>query len=159
MSKSKFRTQYDHKEVFSNPGSQYVLTYKPVYTDEGALDLVVDGKIDVYEQIQSFKESCELESILKRFQNGDVNALNQRLPYFADVTEMPDTLAGFLKLYQDAENTFAKLPADLRSQFNNSASEFFASAGSDRFNKLMGIGVSVESIEPAAAPITEKGEE
>ena len=89
MSKSKFRTQYDRIEVNSNPGSRFVKTYKPVYTDTGALDLVIDGKIDVYEQIQSFKESCDIQTILKRFENGDVNALNAKLPYFADITEIP----------------------------------------------------------------------
>lgn len=132
-----FRTQFERKPVKSVSGDRFVITYKPQYTETGALDLVESGKIDVYEQIQSYRESCDLQVILQRFQNGDVSALNQRLPYFADVSEMPTSLSGFLQLYKDAENEFANFPAELRAKFNNSPTEFFASLDSDRFDKAV----------------------
>lgn len=144
-----FRTQFERIRVNSNPGTQYEITYKPHYTDTGAFDLIESGKIDVYEQIQSFKESCDLKTILARFANGDPQALNAKLPYFGDFSQMPDTLAGYLQLFSDAETSFAALSPDIRSAFNNSPSEFFASIGTDKFNKLMGIGVPVSSdVEP-----------
>lgn len=144
-----FRTQFERIRIHSNPGSQYEITYKPHYTDTGAFDLIESGKIDVYEQIQSFKESCDLQTILARFENGDPQALNARLPYFGDFSQMPDSLAGYLQLFADSEAYFAALDPDIRSAFNNSSSEFFASIGSDKFNQLMGIGVSVPSdVEP-----------
>lgn len=142
-----FRTQFDRIRVNSNSGSDFVLTYKPTYSEKGALDLVESGKINVYEQIQSFKSSCDLKTILARYANGDPSALNARLPYFGDFSEMPESLAGFLQLYADAESYFASLDPDIRSKFNNSSSEFFAQIGSDYFNKCMGIGVP-ESVVP-----------
>ncbi len=151
-----FRNQFERIRVFSNSGCSSVITYKPIYTDKGSLDLVESGKINVYEQIQSFKSSCDLKTILARFENGDVSALNQRLPYFGDFSEMPESLAGFLQLYADAEGYFATLDPDLRSKFNNSASEFFAQIGSDYFNQCLGIGVH-ESVAPSE-PIVEKGD-
>lgn len=147
-----FRNQFERIRIESNPGSRYVVTYKPHYSETGALDLIEDGKIDVFEQIQSFKESCDIKTILARFAAGDESALNRKLPYFGDFSQMPTSLAGYLQLLADAENTFAQLPADIRSNFNNSPSEFFAAIGTDQFDQRMGLGVhaSVESsvVEP-----------
>lgn len=153
-----FRTQFDRIRVNSNPGSDIVLTYKPTYSEKGALDLVESGKINVYEQIQSFKSSCDLKTILSRFVNGDPTALNAKLPYFGDFSEMPESLAGFLQLYADAESYFASLDPDLRSKFNNSASEFFAQIGTDYFDKCMGIGVSASVVPEPAAGDAVKGD-
>lgn len=141
-----FRTQFERKPVKSVSGDRFVVTYKPQYTETGALDLVESGKIDVYDQIQSYRESCDLQVILERFRNGDVSALNQRLPYFADVSEMPMSLSGFLQLYKDAENEFANFPAELRAKFNNSPTEFFASLDSDRFVKAVGEFMAERSV-------------
>lgn len=154
---NKFRTQFERKRVNSNPGSRFVTKFKPFYDDNGAFELVEDGKIDVYEQIQSFKESTTIQNIIARFQNGDADALNQRLPYFLDVSEMPNSLAGFLQLHANAENYFASLSPDIRRNFNNSASEFFASLGSDDFSERMGIRVHesvslVDEIEKEVNP-------
>lgn len=142
-----FRNQFERIPVKSNSGSRYVVTYKPHYSDSGALDLIEDQKIDVYEQIQSFKESCDIKTILARYAAGDESALNRRLPYFGDFSEMPTSLAGYLQLLADAENTFAQLPADIRANFNHSPAEFFASIGTDNFDKRMGVSV-YESVEP-----------
>lgn len=136
-----FRNQFERIPVKSNSGSRFVVTYKPHYSDTGALDLIEDQKIDVYEQIQSFKESCDIKTILARFAAGDESALNRRLPYFGDFSEMPNSLAGYLQLLADAENTFAQLPADVRANFNNSPSEFFSAIGSPDFDKRMGVSV------------------
>lgn len=144
-----FRNQFERIPVKSNSGSRFVVTYKPYYSDTGALDLIEDQKIDVYEQIQSFKESCDIKTILARYAAGDENALNRRLPYYGDFSQMPTSLAGYLQLLADAENTFAQLPANIRSNFNNSPSEFFASIGSPDFDKRMGVSVH-ESVEPDA---------
>lgn len=143
-----FRNQFERIRVQSNPGSRYVVTYKPHYSETGALDLIEDGKIDVYEQIQSFKESCDIKTILARFAAGDESALNRKLPYFGDFSQMPTSLAGYLQLLADAENTFAQLPADIRSNFNNSPSEFFAAIGSPDFDQRMGLGVHAP-VEPS----------
>lgn len=137
----KFRTQYDRVAIVSNSGTRFHPTYKLKYDEDGCTTLVETGKIDTYEQIQSWKDSCDIKVILERFANGDMDALNRKTPMFGDFTSTPQTLAEHLQLLRDAEESFRGLPLDIRAQFNHNPAEFYASIGSDRFNRIMGISV------------------
>lgn len=134
-----FRTQYDRIEVFSNVGSRFHPTYKLKYDEDGVAALIETGKIDIYEQIQSWKDSCDINVILERFENGDIDALNRKTPMFGDFTSSPQTLAEHLQLLRDAEDSFRGLPLDIRAQFNHNPAEFYASIGTDKFNRIMGL--------------------
>lgn len=75
---SKFRTQYDpHAPVYQEPGDPIKIVFSPRYTDDGVLDLVPTGSENLYEYIQSHKESTDIHVLLDRFANGDVDVLSR----------------------------------------------------------------------------------
>lgn len=134
---SKFRTQYNRVQICHHSGARLKPTYKISYTETGSQDLVECGVVDVYEEIQSYKDSCDLKTIIERFMAGDVNALNRSPAFFADVADMPNSLAGFLNMRSDADRYFMSLPPEVRAEFGNDSNQFFAQIGSDRFNTIM----------------------
>lgn len=134
-----FPTQYDRKErVYISSGTEFEPTYQLITDDDGVQELTQVGKINTYERVQSWKESCDLKTILQRFANGDQNALNRNTPLFGDFLDMPNNLADYYKKIAEAEAVFYGLPVDVRAKFNHSPSEFFANIGSDRFYDILG---------------------
>ena len=133
----KFRTQFDRVRIISDPGSPMVNDYISVYDNDGKRHLEVSGQYSIYDKIQSFRDSCELSTILERFQKtGDVEILQKRKAVFADVTEMPTTYADVLKLNIASEQLFNSLTAEQRLKFNNNPDEFLASIGTDKYNEV-----------------------
>lgn len=139
MIKLKFATQYEHDlSPYSEVGSRFVTTYVPVYDDKGIWHLEESGKRNLYEEIQCDKDSCDINLIVKRFASGETDVLSAKQGVFADLTEMPTSLADALNKMASAEVTFAQLPLDVKGKFNNSFTEFLASVGSDHFYESLG---------------------
>lgn len=153
MSKTiKFPTKYDDRGQFkSNTGSRLQDSYKMVIADNGAHVLKkLEGKeVDVYAQIQSYKESTDVNVILERFARGDVSALSKIQGTYGNFTEMPQTLRELQQRVIDAENIFYALPLETRAQFEHNPSIFFSEFGSEKFNAALGLDKVKESIELA----------
>ncbi len=153
----EFKTQFDsHERVISNPGNPIKTLYGAHYDDDGRLILEEKGKENLYDFIQSHAESVDIHCILKRFENGETDALSRVQGFYADVTNLPTTYAGMLNHLLDAEEFFKSLPVETRSKFNNSFSEFLASSASDDF--LFRLGVQ-EPVVEEKEPVVEKKEE
>lgn len=103
--------------VFANVGSREKITYSPVFDENGVMDLVESGRENLYDYIQSFKESTDINVILKKYASGDVSALAKSQGSFFDCTGMPRTYAEMLNTLISAENTFNSLPVDEREKF------------------------------------------
>ncbi|UPW41031.1 internal scaffolding protein [Sigmofec virus UA08Rod_5707] len=136
----KFRTQYDRQApVFQEPGSPEKLVYSPRYTEDGVLDLQVTGKENLYEFIQSHKESTDIHVLLTRFANGEEDVLSRMQGFYADVTSMPKTYAEVLNAVIVGEETFARLPVEVKQRFDNSFAVWLSSMDSPDFAKRMGV--------------------
>lgn len=150
--KVKFPTKYDDRGVFkSNPGSRLQSTYKMTVAYNGAHILKkLEGKeVDVYAQIQSYKESTDVNVILERFARGDVSVLSKIQGTYGNFTEMPQTLAELQQRVIDAENIFYALPLETRAQFEHNPSIFFSEFGSEKFNAALGLDKVEESVDLA----------
>lgn len=123
----------------SNPGSRLHDVYSPVYDHNGVLDLEVTGQEDIYEQIQSHAESCDINVLIARYQNGDPTALSQRQGMYIDATGMPHTYAEMLNSLISAESTFNSLPVEVRARFGHSFEQFLAQMDSPEFAEKLGI--------------------
>ena len=145
----KFPTQYtkDRGKFQTEVGDRFKTTYQLSYDDNGSDILIETGKIDIYEEIQSYKDSCDIKVLLERYSNGDSSALNARPIFYGDVSDAPSTLAGHLQLLRDAEAYFDTLNPDIRSKFNNSVAEFYSQIGTPEFYKSLGIDLNKPSIE------------
>lgn len=124
-------------EFVSNPGSRYHTIYQPIVNDNGTIELVEEGKEDIVQAINSFKDSTDMSFLLQRMAMGDTSVLNPNLPIYADLTQMPKTYAEALQLQIDAKREFYKLPPELREKFNNNVNEWIATAGEESWMRSM----------------------
>lgn len=148
MAEPRFRTILDRKKITSVPGSRFADTYSLKVADTGEKTLEQTGKVDLYAKIQSYKESCDIHVILERFVNGDESVLSANTPSFGDFTEFPTTYAEVLQRQHEAEQIFMDLPLDVRAEFHHSASEFFTSIGTEKFNEVTGKYFKTEPVDP-----------
>lgn len=109
-----------------------VPTYGKEIDKDGKVRVVETGKTNLYEKIQASKEDTLIYNILDRFKAGDVSVLQKHQGVYADLTNMPTTLAEAQQSLINAENYFNSLPLEVRSDFNHSFSEFLASASAGK---------------------------
>lgn len=135
----KFRSQYDdHVPVYQPPGDPVKIIYSPRYDDHGVLDLVATGREDLYEYIQSHKESTDIHVLLDRFAAGETDVLQRMQGFYGDVTDMPKTYAEVLNAVITGEEAFARLPVDVKQRFDNSFAVWLAAMDKPDFAQRMG---------------------
>ena len=124
--------------VHCHPGNPEKPTYRPVIGDSGAIDLIQDGLVNLYDEIQSHKDSCDINLMIKRFENGDLTALGTpRDPVYMDITDMPKTYAELYQKVIDAKNEFNALPLDLREKFDFDPDKYISQMGTGSWFELM----------------------
>lgn len=131
-----FRNQYDNRGDCDCTCHGRV--EKPTYTaNEDGLP-VESGTVNIYDEIQSHRQSVELSTLLQRYAQGDVTALNKIQGVYADVVDMPSTYSELFERVRDAENSFNALPEDVRVLFDNSPVSFWQSIGTPEFATKIG---------------------
>lgn len=155
----QFKTQYDARErIQTNPGSPEHITYAGHYDEKGRVVLEESGRENIYDFIQSHADSCDIHVLMKRYQNGDVNALSQAQGFFGDVLDFPKTYAEALNHMNEMERQFMSLPAETRQKFGNSFSEFLAASAEPDFLDRLGIKIEKEPV-PAISVVEPKKED
>ena len=133
----KFRTVYERVRITSCPGDPIAADFGFRKDKEGNDVLEIVGKHSIYDEIQAYKDSCDLNKILERFRlTGDPLVLQQRQGFYGDVAEFPKTYAEFLNLSLKAKETFDSLPSDIRDQFDNNVDNFICSIGTEKFDSV-----------------------
>lgn len=147
----QFSTQYDARDrIFSDPGSPEHITYAGHYDDKGRVVLEESGRENIYDFIQSHAESCDIHVLMKRYQNGDFDALSQKQGFYGDFLDFPKTYAEALNHMNEMERQFMALPVETREKFGNSFTEFLAASAEPDF--LDRLGIKTESVtEPVSA--------
>lgn len=145
----EFKTQYDARDrVFTDPGSPEHITYAGHYDEKGRVVLEESGRENIYDFIQSHAESCDIHVLMKRYQNGDVDALSQKQGFYGDFLDFPKTYAEALNHMNEMERQFMALPVETREKFGNSFTEFLAASAEPDFLDRLGI-----KKESAAEPV------
>lgn len=156
-----FKTQYDARDrITTHPGNPIKQLYSGSYNERGQVELKEDGTEDLYAFIQSFAESTDIHSILKRYQNGEIDVLQKVQGFYGDITEMPKTYAEALQRIADSEKVFMSLPVDVRAEFGHSFSEFLAASQDADFLDRLGVKpneqlVTEPDVQPAVEPDVE----
>lgn len=123
-----FKTQFDgHPRKHANPGDSEHVLYTSKIEKDGTISLVESGREDIYDQIQSHKDSCDIHVLLARYKNGEADVLSQRQGSYGDFTEMPKTYADILNAMIAGETYFNSLPVETRAKFDHSLEKFMAS--------------------------------
>lgn len=134
-------SKYDKQEdrVHSAPGSGVKDSFKMNIDLKGRRKLVRNGTIDIYAQIQSHKDSVDINLIIAKYMNGDESALSKVQGFYGDYTNIPTSLNDLQNRVMDAERLFYQLPLEVREKFEHNASMFYHSIGSDTFNEALGL--------------------
>lgn len=135
-----FRTQYSNDvRPVSNAGSRMKKKFLLQYNDRGEQCLVEAGKHNLYEEIQSYRQSTDLAYILSRLDPEQVNGIVSE-DYSAllssdvlDVTQLPTNLGDMLNLSKRGEQLFNSLPVQVREEFNFSLHNFLREFGTQNF--------------------------
>lgn len=112
------------ERVSSDPGSRIKKKYSAYYDDEGRLQLEQVGTIDLYEEIQSYAESVDINTILARYAMGDAEVLQKTQGFYFDATEVPKNTADLLNKLMKAEYEFDKMPIEFKERFGNDFTRF-----------------------------------
>lgn len=75
-------------------------------------------KVDVYSIIQSHKDETDIEKIIRRATEGDINALNVVNATYKDITEAPKNLLEQQNMILKKKIEFEKLPKDIKKEFD-----------------------------------------
>lgn len=143
------------REIYTPSGEKEKQHYRAVLNERGEYYLEPDGIEDWNGYIQSFKESCLIENILKRYTNGDKMALEAAQGFYGDVSEMPTSMQQVLQMVIDGQNLFNALPVETKQAFDNDFNKWFVQTGQpDWFAKM---GVHAES--PADSEVKEEVKE
>lgn len=160
-----FKTQFNsHSRVYQEPGNGDRVLYNSIVQDDGSVELVESGRENLYESIQSHKDSCDIHVLLARFHAGDPEALSRVQGVYGDFTEMPKSYAELLNAVIAGNNMFMSLPVEVREKFDHSPEKFMA-AMDDMPSFLEKIGYqapkpdSPDPVPPAPAPTEDKGGE
>lgn len=148
MIKSQFQP---HSRVHANPGNSVKILYSPKFASDGTMELVEAGKENLYDYIQSHKESVDINVILKRFAKGDVTALQRRQAMFGDFSDAPSNYAEALNSMIVAEQYFNSLPLETRAKFNHNFHTFLVSLDRPDFPDLI---ASSDVVAPSVASKT-----
>lgn len=152
----KIKTQFmEHARVHANPGNPEKILYTPKFAKDGTMELIEAGKENLYDYIQSHKESVDINVILKRYAKGDVTALQRRQAMFGDFSDAPSTYAEALNSMILAEQYFNSLPLETRAKFDHNFHRFLVSLDSPDFaEKMAGTDIVPPSVVTASKAVT-----
>ena len=156
-----FRTQYEpHERVRAHPGSPIHVLYQAELDDRGHIELVKAGEENIYDMIQSHRDSVDIHVLLKKFMAGDTEVLTRRQASFGDFTEMPSSYAELLNSVIAGQQFFEQLPVETRAKFGHSFHAWMSSIGTEDFAVKMGwqqepVPAPVPSVEVKEVPVSE----
>lgn len=133
-----FRTKYDKREpVFTHHGNEIEEIVDRVITKDGKEEFQVVDKIYVPDKIQSYFESTDLKTIIKRFMDGDVTALQRRSAAYFDAVGMPSTLAEAYAITENGKTNFDRLPLAVREAYNFDFGQYINDIGTTHYLDIM----------------------
>lgn len=115
-----FYTPFDRPaRRFSPVGSRTKINYQLDIDPDGRKILVETGVTDVYEKIQSYKNDCLVENIVRRYLAGDTMALSKSQGVYCDTALIPKDLISAHEAVRQAESIYKHLPADVRGRYSS----------------------------------------
>lgn len=129
----KFRTKYDRVIKLTCRGNEIEEVFELQVNKSGVLEPVKVGEIDVRQEINSHRDSVDLNMLIARYNAGDYEALNRRAASYFDATEMPKTLADAYRMSENGKVIFEKMPVEIKERFNNDYGQFLNQIGTKSF--------------------------
>lgn len=142
------------------PGRRVVDTFHMEVNTKGYPSLVKDGEHDLYAEIQSYADTCDLQNVLANFdlstgvapmsyedaKDGVVDFVRD------DLSGSPGTLGNIFNDARACDDFFARLPLDVREYFGHSVINFehVVCDGTLDAELRAAYGISEEVVEPVS---------
>lgn len=110
------------------------------------------GETDQYSLIQSYKDECDINRLVARYQAGDTSVLQRVQGLFYDATELPTEQTEMMNLAVVAREAWDNLPNDVKSKFNNDKEIFINALFSSPVD-----GIVSESVPEGEAEKSDEG--
>lgn len=114
----KFRNPFDDDpKTFraTNSGNRYYTEARVIFDPDGNMHLESGKERDRIAEIQSYKDSCDVNLLIKRYQNGDQTALlRDNTGVFCDLSSMPTNNHEAVKLSRNVESLYDSLGDDFK---------------------------------------------
>lgn len=116
--------------VPSSSGCEDFIEWKEVLDDQGHTVLAEVGRTNIHDYIQAGYEGGVYEMLDRCTLTGDDSILHKVVGTYADITNMPKTLAESLEMAHGARDLFESLPLTFRQQFGNDYGVFLTKLNS-----------------------------
>lgn len=135
----KFRNKWQSQDSkkYTNPGSPIKIVGEAKMDKHNNLEIVKKGEESLYNYIQSFADSADINVIMTKFLNGDREVLLQRAGAYLDISSLPKSFQELVDIRLAAENVYDTLPVEVKEQFGNNVNNFISTMGSENWIKIM----------------------
>lgn len=100
-------------------GDRHRSIFRKTKDEKGHLCLVEVGKQDQQEVIDSFAHSCDISTLIKRYEAGDVSVLSRVQGVYADITDLPNDLMSAHEILNNARKAYDSLTDDQKHEFGS----------------------------------------
>lgn len=157
----KFRSPFDAVCVYSEKCSNFLIdTYDFDISKYGEAKIIKTGKVDIYQEIQSHKDTCDLKVVLAEVKaTGDMSKLNNKKAVYGDMSNMPTN-------FVDVQNLVKSTNKKIKEELTKSTGVDFTSMTDDEFKKFDVDSLNVylqkkimEKLTKSKSVVTKKEEE
>lgn len=97
---------------------------------------------------QHFKDECDINNIVKRYQETGVLPQGNREPLFGDFSAFPSDLMESQRYFDEAQARFMQLDSGLRKEFDNNPAKLLAFLQDERnYDKAVELGLIARKSE------------
>lgn len=112
----------------------------------------IDCSKDAGRTKQSFKDECDINRIMKKYQNTGVLPVGIGVGQYGDFYDVDDYMSAQL-VVKRAEAQFAALPSAVRARFSNSPAALLAFvADKANYDEARKLGLLADEVKPIAVP-------
>lgn len=105
-------------EFITNPGEEFRITYSAKKLPNGLIRLTESDRINIKDEINSYKDSCDLSILVDRIYRGDTSLLgNPDSLYYGDASRFPQDFRSLLDLVDTGKLLFEELPEEEREKY------------------------------------------
>lgn len=129
-----------YNDSCSSSGSRKRRIWTPHFVEskvglaEYVIDLSEDGEIDTFDAIQELADYVDIDNIVNRYNNGEIDVLEKVQGFYGDLTTLPIDMRGIYDLNAQGKNLFDSLPANVREQIGDYKS--FMTMAADKYNDI-----------------------
>lgn len=129
-----------YNDTFSCSGSRKRRIWTPHFIEsrlglaEYEIDLSEDGEVDTFDAIQELSDYVDIDNIVKRYNNGEIDVLEKVQGFYGDLTTLPVDMRGIYDLNAQGKNLFDSLPEDVREQIGDYKS--FMTMAAEKYNDI-----------------------